>query len=304
MKLDFLQEDIEVTNLSNFKTKAISKYYFEINTLEDINKLKDINNFCKNNNIPILFIWWWTNILFAFDEYNWVIVKNNLNWWNYDEKTMILESFTNERISDIAKDLELKYNQNLWHRFIWLPWTIWWAIYWNAGCFWLETENNFLEADILDIETWKIDRVSKSNMKFSYRHSFLKDSINKYFIIRAKFDLSKKIEKYHSDVDNIYFRENKQPKWNTCWSFFKNPNKDLSAWFLIEQVWLKGYGINWAYFSAVHANFLMNEGGAYKDLLNLINLAIEKVKKFKNIELSPEVRIIYNNTYINKNGNT
>gem|GEM_PF-5785066 len=31
---------------------------------------------------------------------------------------MILESFTNEWISDIAKDLEDKYGQNLWHRFI------------------------------------------------------------------------------------------------------------------------------------------------------------------------------------------
>jgi hypothetical protein len=50
MELDFLQKNIDVTNLSNFKTKAKSKY------LEDINKLKDINIFCKNNNISILFI--------------------------------------------------------------------------------------------------------------------------------------------------------------------------------------------------------------------------------------------------------
>jgi hypothetical protein len=56
MELDFLQKNIDVTNLSNFKTKAKSKYYFEINNLEDINKLKDINIFCKNNNISILFI--------------------------------------------------------------------------------------------------------------------------------------------------------------------------------------------------------------------------------------------------------
>ena len=57
-------------------------------------------------------------------------------------------------------------------------------------------------------------------MNFEYRSSILKTS-QKYFLIKAKFDLSQKIEKYHSDVDNIYFREHKQPKGNTCGSFFK-----------------------------------------------------------------------------------
>jgi UDP-N-acetylenolpyruvoylglucosamine reductase len=53
-------------------------------------------------------------------------------------------------------------------------------------------------------------------MNFKYRNSILKQNENKYFLIKAYFDLSKKIEKYHSDVDNIYFRENKQPKGNNC----------------------------------------------------------------------------------------
>ena len=290
MELDFLQENVDVTNLSNFKTKAKSRYYFEINNLEDINKLKDINIFCKNNKVSLLFIWSWTNLLFAFDEYNWVIVKNNLNWWNYDEKTMILESFTNEWISDIAKDLEDKYGQNLWHRFIWLPGSIGWAVYWNAGCFWLETENNFLDADVYDIETWQIIKISKINMQFDYRSSLIKDSKNRYFIIKVRFDLSQKIEKYHSDVDNIDFRENKQPKWNTCWSFFKNPSKEFSAWALIEQVWLKWYKLWWAFFSPLHANFLMHDWSwTYKDLLDLVELAINKVKSEKLLPNMPTI---------------
>jgi UDP-N-acetylenolpyruvoylglucosamine reductase len=48
-------------------------------------------------------------------------------------------------------------------------------------------------------------------MKFSYRSSILKTT-NNYFLINSKFDLSKKQEKYSSEVDNIDFRENKQPK--------------------------------------------------------------------------------------------
>jgi len=54
--------------------------------------------------------------------------------------------------------------------------------------------------------------MSKKEMNFSYRSSILKEKNNKYFLINSCFDLSEKVEKYSSDVDNIYFRENKQPK--------------------------------------------------------------------------------------------
>ncbi|MDD3145229.1 MAG: UDP-N-acetylmuramate dehydrogenase [Candidatus Gracilibacteria bacterium] len=295
MTLDYLEKNIEITNLSNFKTKAFTKYYFEINNTSDILKLKDINLFCKKNNISLLYIGGGTNLLFAFNTYEGVIVKNNLKGWSYDEKTMILNSFSDESITDIAKELEMTYNQKLWHRFIGLPGSIGGAVYGNAGCFGLETENNFLEAEIYDIETGQMMIFNKDEMKFNYRSSIIKEFNNKYFIISAKFDLSCLIEKYHSDVDNIDFRENKQPKGNTCGSFFKNPSKEQSAGFLIEQVGLKGYKLGGAFFSPLHANFLMNDGTAtYKDLLDLIDLAQNKVKKDFKIDLVPEVRIIAN----------
>ena len=114
-----------------------------------------------------------------------------------------------------------------------------------------------------------------------------------FVLLSAIFDLSTNQEKYSSLVDNIYFRKHKQPEWNTCWSFFKNPSRDISAWKLIEEVWLKWYN-NWsAYFSDLHSNFLMNNSwGSFKDLLSLIKLAQEKVKEKYDINLIPEVRII------------
>ena len=57
-------------------------------------------------------------MLFAFDEYTGVVIKNNLLGWNYDSKSKILETYSNDNIWKIADDLELKYNQDLWHRFI------------------------------------------------------------------------------------------------------------------------------------------------------------------------------------------
>jgi UDP-N-acetylmuramate dehydrogenase len=132
-------------------------------------------------------------------------------------------------------------------------------------------------------------------MGFSYRHSFLKDSSH-LFLIDAEFDLSEKREQYHSDVDNIDFRENKQPKGNCCGSFFKNPSKEHSAGSLIERVGLKGYRHGGAYWSDLHANFLMSDGVSCppSDLIELVRLTQDRVKKETGIELVNEVRIIEN----------
>jgi len=295
IQLKYLERNKNITSLSNFKTKAFSEYYFEINEEKDLSKLMEISNFSNKQNLKILFVWAWTNMLFAFDIFNWIIIKNNLVWWGYDENSKILESYSSELISDIAINLENNYRQNIWHRFIWLPGSVGWAVYWNAGCFWLEIENNFLEAKLLNLENGQVSTLSNIDMNFAYRTSILKQNNNKYFLIKVKFDLSNIKEKYSSKVDNIDFRENKQPKWNTCWSFFKNPNREQSAGFLIENVWLKWYNNKGAYFSELHANFLMNDWNAnYKDLLDLIKIAQDKVKKKFNVELINEVRIINN----------
>lgn len=288
-----IQQNIDITHLSNFKTKAKTKYYFEINDMNDVLKLKEIHDFSKKQNIKTLFIWWWTNILFAFYDFNWIVIKNNLNWFTYDDKSKILESYSNQSIWKIAEELEYKYKQLLWHRFIGLPWSVWWAVFWNAWCFWLEIENNFLEAEVFDFSSWEIKVFSKNESNFSYRNSIFKE-IQKYFIIKVKFDLSKLQEKYSSNVDNIKFREEVQPKGNCCGSFFKNPNREFSAGYLIENVWLKWFFYNDAFFSDKHANFLMTskDNTDYKNLIYLIELARKEVIEKFSIDLIPEVKII------------
>lgn len=293
--MKYLQENIDITNLSNFKTKAKTKYYFEINNEADILKLKEIFNFASKNKLKTIFVWAWTNMLFAFDFFNWIVIKNNLKWYTYNTKNKILEVYTWEKIWDIAEILENKYNQNIWHRFIWLPWSIWWALLWNAWCFWLEAESNFISSEVYNIKTWEIEIIDKKNAWFDYRNSIFKKTWN-YLIIKAFFDLSQIIEKYPSDIDNIKFREELQPKWNSCWSFFKNPSREISAWKLIEEIWLKWYTHNTAYFSDIHANFLMTnvDNWDYRDLIYLIDLLTKKVKEKYDIILENEVRIIKN----------
>lgn len=290
-----LQQNIDITHLSNFKTKAKTKYYYEINHIEDVFHMKDIIAFSKENNLKLLFIWGGTNLLFAFDIFEWIVIKNNLKWFAYDRVKNILEVYSSESIWYIAEKLENDYGQKLWHRFIGLPGSIGGAVFWNAGCFGLETQNNFLEAEVYNLESGKIEKLNKIESAFWYRNSIFKQT-EKYFIIKVKFDLSFLEEKYSSDVDNIQFRKEIQPSGNSCGSFFKNHSKEYSAGKLLEEVGLKWYVHNTAFFSEKHANFLMTQvdNWDYRDLLFLIDLAKKKVHDRFWIELQAEVRIIQN----------
>ena len=75
-------------------------------------------------------------------------------------------------------------------------------------------------------------------------------------------------------------------------SVFKNPEGQFAA-KIIEQLGLKGHAIGGARFSEVHANFIVNEGGATaSDIEALINLARDQAMNRFGVVLEPEVRVI------------
>ncbi|HET6351899.1 MAG TPA: UDP-N-acetylmuramate dehydrogenase [Coriobacteriia bacterium] len=75
-------------------------------------------------------------------------------------------------------------------------------------------------------------------------------------------------------------------------SVFKNPEGE-SAGRLIETVGLKGQRAGGAQFSEVHANFIVNIGGARAaDVVELMVMAQQRVRDEHGIELEPEIRFL------------
>jgi UDP-N-acetylmuramate dehydrogenase len=75
-------------------------------------------------------------------------------------------------------------------------------------------------------------------------------------------------------------------------STFRNPPGDFAG-RLIEEVGLKGHRIGGAVWSEVHANFVVNLGGARaREVLALVNLARARVKDRFGISLETEVRLV------------
>lgn len=78
----------------------------------------------------------------------------------------------------------------------------------------------------------------------------------------------------------------------SCGSVFRNPPGDYAG-RLIEAAGLKGTREGGAEISTVHANFIVNHGGASaKDVLALVERARTKVRETTGVELETEVQLI------------
>ena len=88
-------------------------------------------------------------------------------------------------------------------------------------------------------------------------------------------------------------RESKQPlEYPSAGSTFKRP-EGYFVGKIMDDLGLKGYTIGGAQVSEKHGGFIINTGNATaKDVKDLIEYVVNKVKKEYNIELEPEVKMI------------
>jgi UDP-N-acetylmuramate dehydrogenase len=89
-------------------------------------------------------------------------------------------------------------------------------------------------------------------------------------------------------------RVRKQPSWQpSAGCFFKNPSAQMPAGRLIDEAGLKGLRFGRAQVSSLHANFIVNRGGATADdVIGLVDQIRKKVKSRYGIMLQPEVQIV------------
>ena len=67
--MDILQRNIDITHLSNYKTPALTEWYFEISNSKDVDKIPEIVSWAHMSHTKILWISGGTNMLFAFDTF-------------------------------------------------------------------------------------------------------------------------------------------------------------------------------------------------------------------------------------------
>jgi UDP-N-acetylmuramate dehydrogenase len=134
--------------------------------------------------------------------------------------------------------------------------------------------------------------LSGAEVKFSYRRT---DLPPRFVITRVDFELEPgDREELRARVAELKAkRASRQPRGlPNAGSIFKNPPGNFAGW-LLENAGLKGARMGAAAFSAEHANFIVNLGGARaQDVRALIELAQSRVKEQSGVALEAEVRMI------------
>ena len=174
-----------------------------------------------------------------------------------------------------------------------VPGTIGGAVYQNAGCWGVELSSKLIEAEGFltgaGHETWKPDR-----LQLGYRTSALRDGdLRGALVTGAWFQLQPGDgEAAKAEMKRLTDeRRQSQPiDTKNCGSVFKNPPGD-SAGRLIEAAGLKGAREGGAQVSDLHANFIVNEGGATAaDVDRLIERIVDGVEAGFGIRLETEVQ--------------
>ncbi|MEK7061897.1 MAG: UDP-N-acetylmuramate dehydrogenase [Patescibacteria group bacterium] len=195
-----------------------------------------------------------------------------------------------------------------------LPGTFGGAIRGNAGAFGGEIKDSVLKVRALD-NKFNLKKLSNAQCKFAYRSSMFKQE--NWVVLSASVKLIKGDKKKIKEISNshINYRREKHPlEYPNAGSIFKNVDfKEIptkfqklfldkvkkdpfpivpSAWFIIG-AGLVGKKIGGAQISEKHSNYIVNLGGAKAlDVLKLIDIVKQKVKKKYNIKLETEIQFI------------
>jgi UDP-N-acetylmuramate dehydrogenase len=169
-----------------------------------------------------------------------------------------------------------------------IPGTLGGAVAMNAG-----TKNGEAFRAIEAVEVATADGVgwlTKAQVPHAYRHSELPpDSV----VTRVRFLLRKGdvlASKAAMDADLGYRKRTQPLSQPNFGSVFTNPPGD-HAGRLIEWVGLKGHTLGRAQVSTLHANWIVNLGGATaRDVLGLVTLMQQRVREETGVDMKPEVK--------------
>ena len=175
-----------------------------------------------------------------------------------------------------------------------IPGSVGGAIRMNAGAFG-HSIGEVLTAVRFLTEAGDIKEVAGEKVEFRYRQTRLPgEPATRLLITGGVFRLQRaeQVALQASYRQIIARRRQNQPHvYGSAGSFFKNPAGDFAG-RLIEQAGLKGLTFGKAMVSPVHANFIVNTGGAVpEDIIGLMQEVRSTVQRRSGVLLEPEVHI-------------
>ncbi|MEI8134256.1 MAG: UDP-N-acetylmuramate dehydrogenase [bacterium] len=271
---------------TTFRIGGVAKIFVEPRNAEDIILTKQ---FATENSLPLFILGNGSNVLISDDGWDGIVINLETGFNELSFEDDIVTAGAGVKMATFV-DFAIRQGRKGVEMLAGIPATLGGAVWMNAGCYGGESSDTLL--DVTLIRDNKQITLTKSECGFRYRHSGFEQGD---VLIRARFKMpgGDSVELREIKLGHLKHRNDVQPvNLPNCGSVFKNPKPEFSAQ-LIEAAGLKGTQIGDAQISPMHANFIVNQGGAKAgDVIALMNLARKKVYEMKGIILEPEVQLI------------
>ncbi|MDB9528513.1 UDP-N-acetylmuramate dehydrogenase [Oscillatoria sp. CS-180] len=285
-----LQQQVSLSAFTSYRVGGVADWFSLPKTPIDI--LASLQ-WAQQKGLPITLLGAGSNLLISDRGVRGLVIcTRHLRGAHFDDATGRLTVAAGEPLPNLAS----KAARRGWRGMEWaigIPGTVGGAIFMNAGAHGSCTAETLLEAQGVTLSGEHIT-LSPEALQFAYRTSSLQSDLR--LITEATFQLEPDHDpkQVTTDTQNaLEKRRSTQPyHLPSCGSVFRNPPPYTAGW-LIEQTGLKAYKIGQAQVSPMHANFIVNVGGATaQDVLRLIRSVQDQVHEQWDVHLHPEVRLL------------
>lgn len=318
-----IRENIPLAPYTIFKIGGKARFFVEI---KSSNELIEALNFARAENVPFFILGAGSNVLISDKGFDGLVIHIVDGESKVSGQRLVVGAGV-MMASAVSASVKASLSGFEWG--IGIPGTIGGSIRGNAGCFGGEMAQVLESVRVLEVKTQNAKRkTTTQNLKpfelnnkecqFDYRDSIFKRH-PEWVILSAELKLKKgdKAEIQKKIIEYTRHRAKTQDIGVKCAGcIFKNvswsdmPSKrdllskfpdfkkfkkkeNIPAGFLIDSSGLKGKRLGGAYISPKHANYFVNDGAAKaEDIVKLISLAKNTVKKNYGIELEEEIQYV------------
>ena len=255
---------------------------------QGVEDLSELLRCLSHGGAPYLMLGGGSNVLFADEGFAGVVIRLGRGFQGiHIEGDRVRAKAATQLVKVLAKTREAGLGGVEF--FAGIPGTLGGAVVGNAGAkkAWIGPT---VEELTIVTPRGEVKHLKKADYHYGYRQSSLKMSGN--VLVEAVLKLKKEpkagIEKKVKEYFKV--RRGKQPKTEkNAGSVFKNPEGNFAG-RLTESVGLKGFKVGGARVSEIHANFIINEGGATAhDVVGVMREIQKRVWGEYQIKLEPEI---------------
>ena len=295
---------------TSFKVGGPARYFAKVSSMES---LKNALSFAREKHLPHFILGNGTNLLVSDKGYDGVVISLTGDFSEIEDlgngKFKVGAAIP---LGRFARHTLMQGYAGI-HKLAGIPGTLGGAVYMNAGAYGQEIGQACTGVTVLDA-VGNIRELSAAECDFGYRRSVFNDGNNGAgddngkIILAARFQLQSASSQgltaadLEAELAECMAKRKATQPLNTpnAGSTFKRLEvgaaetpTQVAPGYYIEQAGLKGYRIGGAEVSTLHANFIVNAGGATaQDIKSLSEYVQNKVSEKFRIELKREIILL------------